>query len=179
MSGVTPLPTHQRVCLDESRVLSSNSLPETFRRFPPHLSCLASRNRFWQIWYEPAALPIVAVVGTACVGAAWYLTRLARGPDVIWDRRELFFFHVLAHTTRRNSSLTPRLVFVSLPHRRKPRGELVDRLLKTDSPEQGADGSTRFLPTVQPWNNVQPGTNTKMHAINKEFFTKEYSRDKF
>ncbi|GAA5827207.1 hypothetical protein JCM11251_001169 [Rhodosporidiobolus azoricus] len=40
----------------------------------------------WQTWYEPAALPIFAVVGTACFGAGWYLTRLARGPDVIWDR---------------------------------------------------------------------------------------------
>ncbi|GAA5829296.1 hypothetical protein JCM5353_001649 [Sporobolomyces roseus] len=79
------------------------------------------QKTFWQVWYEPAALPIVAVVGTACFGAAWYLTRLARGPDVIWDRH--------------------------------------------GNPE--------------PWNNVQPGTNTKMHAINKEFFTKEYSRDKF
>ncbi|GAA6058488.1 hypothetical protein JCM10212_006927 [Sporobolomyces blumeae] len=78
------------------------------------------KKTFWQIWYEPAALPIVAVVGTACFGAAWYLTRLARGPDVIWDRH--------------------------------------------GNPE--------------PWNNVAPGTNTKMHAINKEFFTKEYSRDR-
>ncbi|BGP36416.1 hypothetical protein JCM10449v2_000317 [Rhodotorula kratochvilovae] len=40
----------------------------------------------WQTWYEPAAIPIWVVVGTACFGAGWYLTRLARHQDVCWDR---------------------------------------------------------------------------------------------
>ncbi|GAA5855094.1 hypothetical protein JCM8547_002377 [Rhodosporidiobolus lusitaniae] len=44
------------------------------------------KKTLWQTWYEPAALPIWAVVGTACFGAGWYLTRLARHSDVIWDR---------------------------------------------------------------------------------------------
>jgi len=38
-------------------------------------------------WYDPAALPIFVVVGGAMVGAGWYVTRLARGPEVVWDRR--------------------------------------------------------------------------------------------
>ncbi|GAA6038619.1 hypothetical protein JCM8097_009450 [Rhodosporidiobolus ruineniae] len=33
------------------------------------------QKTLWDIWYEPAALPIFAVVGTACFGAGW------------WDRR--------------------------------------------------------------------------------------------
>ncbi|SCV68620.1 BQ2448_741 [Microbotryum intermedium] len=40
-----------------------------------------------KIWYEPAAIPIYAVVGIACAGAGWYLTHLMRHPDVIWDKR--------------------------------------------------------------------------------------------
>ncbi|KAA1091742.1 hypothetical protein PGTUg99_009142 [Puccinia graminis f. sp. tritici] len=38
-------------------------------------------------WYDPAAIPIYVVIGTAMGGATWYLSRLARGPDIIWDRR--------------------------------------------------------------------------------------------
>ncbi|KAI7936479.1 hypothetical protein MJO28_015599 [Puccinia striiformis f. sp. tritici] len=37
-------------------------------------------------WYDPAAIPIYVVIGTAMGGAGWYLTRLARGPDIIWAR---------------------------------------------------------------------------------------------
>ncbi|POV95619.1 hypothetical protein PSTT_16137 [Puccinia striiformis] len=61
-------------------------------------------------WYDPAAIPICksisisdrsvkresilicylsildVVIGTAMGGAGWYLTRLARGPDIIWAR---------------------------------------------------------------------------------------------
>ncbi|POY71179.1 hypothetical protein BMF94_5489 [Rhodotorula taiwanensis] len=47
----------------------------------------AVKKTLFQTWYEPAALPIFAVVGAACFGAGWYLTRLARGQDIIWDRR--------------------------------------------------------------------------------------------
>ncbi|GAA97000.1 uncharacterized protein L969DRAFT_105566 [Mixia osmundae IAM 14324] len=38
-------------------------------------------------WYSPEVLPIFAVVGVAVGGCGWYLARLARGPDVVWDRR--------------------------------------------------------------------------------------------
>ncbi|KAL1930163.1 hypothetical protein VTP01DRAFT_1317 [Rhizomucor pusillus] len=41
----------------------------------------------WNIWYKPEIVPIVVVVGSACGLAGWYLTRLARGPEVVWDRR--------------------------------------------------------------------------------------------
>ncbi|KNZ54950.1 uncharacterized protein VP01_280g6 [Puccinia sorghi] len=44
-------------------------------------------------WYDPAAIPICkrtpdldVVIGTAMGGATWYLSRLARGPDIVWDR---------------------------------------------------------------------------------------------
>ncbi|BGO99121.1 NADH dehydrogenase [Rhodotorula toruloides] len=75
----------------------------------------------WQTWYEPAAIPIWVVVGTACFGAGWYLTRLARHQDVIWDRH--------------------------------------------GNPE--------------PWNNVQPGTLSKLYTHHPEKFERVYSRDRF
>ncbi|WFD30993.1 hypothetical protein MSPP1_002021 [Malassezia sp. CBS 17886] len=31
--------------------------------------------------------PIIFLCGCAAVGSAWYLTRLARGPEVIWDKK--------------------------------------------------------------------------------------------
>ncbi|EDP42068.1 hypothetical protein MGL_3749 [Malassezia globosa CBS 7966] len=34
--------------------------------------------------------PIVAITGLAVCGASWYLTRLARSPDVIWDKKGEF-----------------------------------------------------------------------------------------
>ncbi|GAA5888773.1 hypothetical protein JCM6882_002846 [Rhodosporidiobolus microsporus] len=55
-------------------------------RFASSAAAPGAPKTLWQTWYEPAALPIFAVVGAACFGAGWYLTRLARGPDVIWDR---------------------------------------------------------------------------------------------
>lgn len=36
--------------------------------------------------------PIVAVSVLAVGGATWYLTRLARSPDVIWDKKVCAFF---------------------------------------------------------------------------------------
>lgn len=47
----------------------------------------AARKTAWQTWFAVEAVPIYAVVGLACGGAGWYLTRLARHPDVIWDRK--------------------------------------------------------------------------------------------
>ncbi|KAH8915936.1 hypothetical protein BT69DRAFT_830077 [Atractiella rhizophila] len=37
-------------------------------------------------FYDTAAIPIVAIVGTACAGAGWYVWRLSQGPHVVWDR---------------------------------------------------------------------------------------------
>jgi len=47
----------------------------------------AARKTLFQTWFAVEAVPIYAVVGVAVTGAGWYLTRLARGPDVIWDRK--------------------------------------------------------------------------------------------
>jgi len=38
-------------------------------------------------WYAPEAIPIYVVMGVAVSGAAWYAARLARGPQVVWDRK--------------------------------------------------------------------------------------------
>ncbi|QRW01689.1 NADH-ubiquinone oxidoreductase family protein [Ceratobasidium sp. AG-Ba] len=46
-----------------------------------------ARKSLFQTWYAVEAIPIYAVVVGAVGGAGWYLSRLARGPDVIWDRR--------------------------------------------------------------------------------------------
>ncbi|TNY21646.1 hypothetical protein DMC30DRAFT_415816 [Rhodotorula diobovata] len=56
------------------------------RRFASTASPAGVKKTLWQTWYEPAAIPIWVVVGTACFGAGWYLTRLARHADVTWDR---------------------------------------------------------------------------------------------
>ncbi|KAI9255494.1 NADH-ubiquinone reductase complex 1 MLRQ subunit-domain-containing protein [Sporodiniella umbellata] len=46
----------------------------------------AAKKTLWSIWYKHEIIPIYAVVGGACGLAGWYLTRLARGPEVVWDR---------------------------------------------------------------------------------------------
>ncbi|KZT60235.1 hypothetical protein CALCODRAFT_492821 [Calocera cornea HHB12733] len=45
------------------------------------------KKTLFQTWFAVEAIPIYFVIVGAVGGAAWYLTRLARGPDVIWDRR--------------------------------------------------------------------------------------------
>jgi len=37
-------------------------------------------------WFAIEAIPIYVVVGIAVSGAGWYMTRLARGPDVVWTK---------------------------------------------------------------------------------------------
>ncbi|ORZ09026.1 NADH-ubiquinone reductase complex 1 MLRQ subunit-domain-containing protein [Lobosporangium transversale] len=41
----------------------------------------------FKTWFVVEAIPIYAVLGAALGGAGWYVTRLARGPDVTWDRK--------------------------------------------------------------------------------------------
>ncbi|KAG9011552.1 hypothetical protein FRB94_008121 [Tulasnella sp. JGI-2019a] len=38
-------------------------------------------------WYAPEAIPIYVVIGGTVLGAGWYISRLARGPAVVWDRK--------------------------------------------------------------------------------------------
>ncbi|KAI9499519.1 NADH-ubiquinone reductase complex 1 MLRQ subunit-domain-containing protein [Zychaea mexicana] len=47
---------------------------------------MSTASRFFKIWYKPEIIPIYVTVGGAVGLAGWYLTRLARGPDVVWDR---------------------------------------------------------------------------------------------
>ncbi|KAG0372538.1 MAG: NADH-ubiquinone reductase complex 1 MLRQ subunit-domain-containing protein [Linnemannia gamsii] len=42
---------------------------------------------FFKTWFRAEVIPIYGVIGCAVGGAAWYVTRLARGPDVTWDRK--------------------------------------------------------------------------------------------
>ncbi|KAG0228898.1 hypothetical protein BGW42_000061 [Actinomortierella wolfii] len=53
----------------------------------PAAAAAAARQSVWKTWYRTEVLPIYAVLGFAVGGAGWYLTRLARGPDVTWDRK--------------------------------------------------------------------------------------------
>ncbi|KAI9275585.1 NADH-ubiquinone reductase complex 1 MLRQ subunit-domain-containing protein [Phascolomyces articulosus] len=46
-----------------------------------------SAASFFKIWYKPEIIPIYVTVGGAVGLAGWYMTRLARGPDVVWDRK--------------------------------------------------------------------------------------------
>ncbi|GAA5898174.1 uncharacterized protein RHOBADRAFT_40683 [Rhodotorula graminis WP1] len=102
-----------RVGLRSAQVVSG-------RRFASTAQPAGLKKTLFQTWYEPAAIPIWVVVGTACFGAGWYLTRLARGADVTWDRR--------------------------------------------GNPE--------------PWNNIKPGTLTKMYTNQPDKFDSVYSRDR-
>ncbi|EPT03106.1 hypothetical protein FOMPIDRAFT_1142562 [Fomitopsis schrenkii] len=45
-----------------------------------------ARKSFMRNWYAVEATPIFAVVGLAVLGGAWYLSRLARGPTVVWTK---------------------------------------------------------------------------------------------
>ncbi|RIA93873.1 NADH-ubiquinone reductase complex 1 MLRQ subunit-domain-containing protein [Glomus cerebriforme] len=51
------------------------------------MSATIARAGFMKNWFRVEILPIYAVTGVAVVGAGWYLTRLARGPEVVWDKK--------------------------------------------------------------------------------------------
>ncbi|KAI9455791.1 hypothetical protein BJY52DRAFT_1278636 [Lactarius psammicola] len=44
------------------------------------------RNTFMRNWWAVEAIPIYVVVGAVVAGGSWYLTRLARGPHIIWTK---------------------------------------------------------------------------------------------
>ncbi|RKP10141.1 hypothetical protein THASP1DRAFT_28080 [Thamnocephalis sphaerospora] len=48
---------------------------------------MSFRQQFMKNWWRVEVAPIVAVLGVAVGGAAWYVSRLARGSQVVWDRR--------------------------------------------------------------------------------------------
>ncbi|KAI5894345.1 uncharacterized protein SCHCODRAFT_02624410 [Schizophyllum commune H4-8] len=37
-------------------------------------------------WFAVEAIPIYIIMGGAVTGAAWYASRLARAPHVVWSR---------------------------------------------------------------------------------------------
>ncbi|KIY48758.1 hypothetical protein FISHEDRAFT_73344 [Fistulina hepatica ATCC 64428] len=45
-----------------------------------------ARSPFFKHWYAVEAIPIYVILGTTVVGASWYLTRLARGSQVVWTK---------------------------------------------------------------------------------------------
>ncbi|KAH9943008.1 uncharacterized protein BXZ73DRAFT_97074 [Epithele typhae] len=44
------------------------------------------RRSFMKHWFAVEATPIYLVIGGAVFGAGWYLTRLARGPSIVWTK---------------------------------------------------------------------------------------------
>ncbi|KAI5982284.1 hypothetical protein EDC04DRAFT_2844394 [Pisolithus marmoratus] len=46
----------------------------------------SARSKFMRHWFAIEAIPLYAVMGLAVGGATWYLTRLARGPTVVWTK---------------------------------------------------------------------------------------------
>lgn len=47
---------------------------------------MSAASKFFKIWYKPEIIPIYVVTGGAVAMATWYVSRLARGPEVVWDR---------------------------------------------------------------------------------------------
>ncbi|KAI0029536.1 hypothetical protein K488DRAFT_56137 [Vararia minispora EC-137] len=46
----------------------------------------AAWRSFARHWVAVEAIPIYAIIGGVCVGASWYLYRLAMGPSVVWTK---------------------------------------------------------------------------------------------
>ncbi|CAG8635042.1 8270_t:CDS:2, partial [Acaulospora morrowiae] len=49
-------------------------------------AAIVSRG-FIRNWYKPEIIPLCGIVGVAVTGACWILGHSAKGPDVIWDRK--------------------------------------------------------------------------------------------
>ncbi|PAV21139.1 nadh dehydrogenase [Pyrrhoderma noxium] len=47
---------------------------------------MAPRSPFMKHWFAIEAIPIYALIGVAVGGASWYLSRLARGPTIVWSK---------------------------------------------------------------------------------------------
>ncbi|WFC99133.1 hypothetical protein MYAM1_001873 [Malassezia yamatoensis] len=50
-------------------------------------SSVAKKVTNWRKIVPVEVYPIVLLTGVALGGATWYLTRLARGSEVIWDKK--------------------------------------------------------------------------------------------
>ncbi|RPD62042.1 hypothetical protein L226DRAFT_613372 [Lentinus tigrinus ALCF2SS1-7] len=44
------------------------------------------RGTFMKNWFAVEAIPIYTIIGVVLAGGSWYLTRLARGPNVVWTK---------------------------------------------------------------------------------------------
>ncbi|KAL9712756.1 hypothetical protein Ac2012v2_003993 [Leucoagaricus gongylophorus] len=44
------------------------------------------RGNLMKNWFAVEAIPIYVIIGGVCVGASWYLGRLAFGSQVIWTK---------------------------------------------------------------------------------------------
>jgi hypothetical protein len=78
----TPEPCGDQALLPVQAILDDTEQVHLLSQLPSDLASLLRPTR-----YSPEVLPIVAVTGVAAVGAGWYISRLARGPDVVWDRK--------------------------------------------------------------------------------------------
>ncbi|KAI0035644.1 hypothetical protein K488DRAFT_82833 [Vararia minispora EC-137] len=47
---------------------------------------MSFRRNFTKHWFAIEAIPLYVVLGGTCVGATWYLWRLAMGPHVVWTK---------------------------------------------------------------------------------------------
>ncbi|KAH7103027.1 hypothetical protein BKA62DRAFT_698372 [Auriculariales sp. MPI-PUGE-AT-0066] len=47
---------------------------------------MSARRAFMKHWWAVEAMPIWAVSAIAVSGAGWYISRLARRPEVVWTR---------------------------------------------------------------------------------------------
>ncbi|THU78793.1 hypothetical protein K435DRAFT_786102 [Dendrothele bispora CBS 962.96] len=43
-------------------------------------------KQFRKHWFAVEATPIYVIIGGVCVGASWYLYRLAMGPTIQWTK---------------------------------------------------------------------------------------------
>ncbi|KAI9299213.1 hypothetical protein K502DRAFT_285258 [Neoconidiobolus thromboides FSU 785] len=45
------------------------------------------RKTFYHKWLRPEVTPLLAIVSGGLVGTGWYLFRVARNVDTVWDRK--------------------------------------------------------------------------------------------